>query len=90
MQGAITSTVPVGFILSPPPLPSLPFPRSRPCAVVNLVTNRCVDMIGKDDSVRFLAVALFQGKPSKSTAASTLVGFEGIEGWAAFNGSLIK
>ena len=77
MQGAVTSTVSVGFILSPPPLPS-----PHPCAVVNLVTNRCVDMIGKDDSVRFLAVALFQGKPSKSTAASTLVG------WAAFNGSL--
>ena len=57
----------------PTPSPILPL---LPFAVVNIVTNKCVDMIGKDDSVRFLAVSLFQGKPSKSSAASTLVGKE--------------
>lgn len=32
---------------------------------VNLVTNRCVRLLGKDESVRFMHLALFQGAPDK-------------------------
>jgi peptidylprolyl isomerase domain and WD repeat-containing protein 1 len=40
--------------------------------VVNIVTNRMVKLIGKPENLRFLQLALFQGKPKKTTAAPTL------------------
>lgn len=33
--------------------------------MVNTVTNKCVCLLGKDESVRFLQVALYQGTPRK-------------------------
>ncbi len=36
---------------------------------VNLVTDRCVRLLGKDESVRFMNVALFQGAPDKKTTS---------------------
>ena len=40
--------------------------------VVNIVTNRMVKLIGKPENLRFLQLALFQGKARKTTAAPTL------------------
>ncbi|KAJ3934869.1 MAG: peptidyl-prolyl cis-trans isomerase [Lentinula lateritia] len=38
--------------------------------VVNTVTNRVSRLLGKDESVRFLNLSLYQGGPSKRTAAT--------------------
>ncbi|XP_015779408.1 PREDICTED: peptidylprolyl isomerase domain and WD repeat-containing protein 1-like [Acropora digitifera] len=40
--------------------------------VINLHTNRCVRTIGKMENVRFVHLALHQGKPKKAKAAVTL------------------
>ncbi|KAM3959254.1 peptidylprolyl isomerase domain and WD repeat-containing protein 1 [Aphomia sociella] len=40
--------------------------------VVNLVTNRCVAMIGKPENLRPLHLALFQGRTNQSKVAATL------------------
>ena len=40
--------------------------------VINLVTNRLARLIGKPENMRFLQLALFQGKVKKNTAAVTL------------------
>lgn len=40
--------------------------------VINLVTNRLARLIGKPENMRFLQLALFQGKARKSTGAVTL------------------
>ncbi|KAL1116132.1 hypothetical protein AAG570_005627 [Ranatra chinensis] len=40
--------------------------------VVNLVSNRCVRIIGKPENLRLLHVALFQGKVKISTAGTTM------------------
>lgn len=40
--------------------------------VVNIDTNKCVNMIGKSDNLRPIQLALFQGKPKRSTAATTI------------------
>lgn len=42
--------------------------------VVNTVTNRVVRLLGKDETVRFMNLTLYQGAPAKkgrSTAVST-------------------
>lgn len=52
--------------------------------VINIHTNRCVRIIGKNENVRFLSLALYQGKPSQGKAAVTL------ETEAADNPSLNK
>jgi hypothetical protein len=39
---------------------------------VNVVTNRVVSLLGKDEAVRFLNVSLYQGAPAKKTI-TTLV-----------------
>ncbi|PWZ00398.1 hypothetical protein BCV70DRAFT_94770 [Testicularia cyperi] len=38
--------------------------------VVNIVSNRCVRLLGKDESVRFLNLALYQGAPDKKKVSS--------------------
>lgn len=43
--------------------------------VINIHTNRCVRIIGKNENVRFLSLALYQGKPNKGKAAATLVSY---------------
>ncbi|XP_047996891.1 peptidylprolyl isomerase domain and WD repeat-containing protein 1 [Leguminivora glycinivorella] len=40
--------------------------------IVNLVTNRCVTMLGKPENLRPLHLALFQGRTNQSKVASTL------------------
>ncbi|KAG4074671.1 hypothetical protein HA402_004542 [Bradysia odoriphaga] len=40
--------------------------------MVNITTNRCVQIIGKGDNLRPLHVALFQGRAKRSKAAITL------------------
>ncbi|CAG9795493.1 unnamed protein product [Diatraea saccharalis] len=40
--------------------------------VVNLVTNRCVAMLGKPENLRPLHLALFQGRTNQSKVATTL------------------
>lgn len=40
--------------------------------VVNIDTNKCVNMIGKSDNLRPVHLALYQGKPKRSTAATTI------------------
>ncbi|CAB3257923.1 unnamed protein product [Arctia plantaginis] len=40
--------------------------------IVNLVTNRCVAMIGKPENLRPLHLALFQGRTNQSKVATTL------------------
>ncbi|XP_049876869.1 peptidylprolyl isomerase domain and WD repeat-containing protein 1 [Pectinophora gossypiella] len=40
--------------------------------VVNLVTNRCVAMLGKPENLRPLHLALFQGRTNQSKIATTL------------------
>jgi len=40
--------------------------------VVNLVTNRLVQLIGKPENLRILQLAMFQGKAKRYTAATTL------------------
>lgn len=40
--------------------------------VVNLFTNKCVKILGKNENVRFLRIALYQGTPKKSKAPLTL------------------
>lgn len=40
--------------------------------VINLVTNRLARLIGKPENMRFLNLALFQGKARKTTGAVTL------------------
>lgn len=37
--------------------------------VVNLVTDRCVRLLGKDESVRFMHLGLFQGVPDKKISS---------------------
>ena len=41
-------------------------------AVVNLTTNRCVRIIGKEESVRFLHLALHQGQIGKTATHSVV------------------
>lgn len=36
---------------------------------INLVTDRCVRLLGKDESVRFMNLALFQGAPDKRVSS---------------------
>ncbi|TKY88634.1 hypothetical protein EX895_002265 [Sporisorium graminicola] len=36
---------------------------------VNLVTDKCVRLLGKDESVRFMHLALFQGSPDKKVSS---------------------
>ncbi|SNX83891.1 related to Peptidylprolyl isomerase domain and WD repeat-containing protein 1 [Melanopsichium pennsylvanicum] len=36
---------------------------------VNLVTDRCVRLLGKDESIRFMHLALFQGVPDKKVSS---------------------
>lgn len=36
---------------------------------VNLITDRCVRLLGKDESVRFMHLALFQGAPDKKVGS---------------------
>ncbi len=43
--------------------------------VINIHTNRCVRIIGKNENVRFLSLALYQGKPNMGKAAATLVSY---------------
>jgi peptidylprolyl isomerase domain and WD repeat-containing protein 1 len=38
-----------------------------PYSVVNIVTNRVVKLLGRDEAVRFLNVSLYQGAPAKKT-----------------------
>ncbi|XP_059057600.1 peptidylprolyl isomerase domain and WD repeat-containing protein 1 [Achroia grisella] len=52
--------------------------------VVNLVTNRCVSMIGKPENLRPLHLALFQGRTNQSKVAATLE-MEGSENPALLN-----
>ncbi|XP_060805689.1 peptidylprolyl isomerase domain and WD repeat-containing protein 1 [Amyelois transitella] len=52
--------------------------------VVNLVTNRCVAMIGKPENLRPLHLALFQGRTNQPNVASTLE-MEGSENPALLN-----
>ncbi|KAF1745394.1 hypothetical protein MXB_1149, partial [Myxobolus squamalis] len=40
--------------------------------VINLVSNTCSRLIGKNESVRFLHISLYQGKPTKSKTSLTL------------------
>ncbi|XP_048581177.1 peptidylprolyl isomerase domain and WD repeat-containing protein 1 isoform X3 [Nematostella vectensis] len=40
--------------------------------VVNLHTNRCVRIIGKPENVRFLQLALYQGRPKEKAVSLTL------------------
>lgn len=40
--------------------------------MVNIETNRCVQLLGKSDNIRPLHIALFQGKVKKSNAANSL------------------
>ncbi|XP_065904172.1 peptidylprolyl isomerase domain and WD repeat-containing protein 1-like [Dysidea avara] len=40
--------------------------------VINLVTNKCVRTLGKEESVRFLNISLYQGKIQKTKGAITL------------------
>ena len=42
------------------------------CKVVNLTTNRCVRIIGKEESVRFLHLALHQGQIGKAATHSVV------------------
>ena len=37
----------------------------HPCSVINLVTNKCVRMLGKPENARLLQLGLFQGGPRK-------------------------
>ncbi|XP_065834118.1 peptidylprolyl isomerase domain and WD repeat-containing protein 1-like [Oscarella lobularis] len=48
------------------------YPTMLGIKVVNLYTNKCVRMIGKEESVRFLQLSLYQGKLSRSSAALTM------------------
>lgn len=40
--------------------------------VINLYSNTCVKILGKNENVRFLNIALYQGNPNKPTAALTM------------------
>ena len=40
--------------------------------VINLHTNKCVKILGKNENARFLRIALYQGTPKKSKAPLTL------------------
>ncbi|XP_057298776.1 peptidylprolyl isomerase domain and WD repeat-containing protein 1-like [Hydractinia symbiolongicarpus] len=40
--------------------------------VVNLYSNTCVKILGKNENVRFLNISLYQGNPNKSSAAITI------------------
>lgn len=44
--------------------------------VVNVVTNRVVNLLGKDEAVRFLNVSLYQGAPAKKTITTLVRHFE--------------
>jgi peptidylprolyl isomerase domain and WD repeat-containing protein 1 len=44
----------------------------RSSLVVNIVTNRVVRLLGKDEAIRFLNLTLYQGAPAKKTL-TTLV-----------------
>lgn len=47
--------------------------------VVNLVTNKLVQIIGKPENLRILHLAMFQGKPRKMTHAAPTVELEAAE-----------
>jgi len=49
----------------PPASPSHPFAPLLTDLVINTVTNKVVRVIGKDESLRFLNLALYQGAPAK-------------------------
>merc|ERR1712048_785138 len=38
--------------------------------VINIHTNKCVNVLGKNDNVRFLNIALYQGSQSKGNPIS--------------------
>jgi len=40
--------------------------------VVNIFTNKCIKILGKNDNVRFLNISLYQGNPNKSKSSLTL------------------
>eukprot|EP00912_Choanoflagellata_sp_UC4_P002491 UC4_evm1s1577 len=44
--------------------------------VINIYTNKCVRIIAKGENIRFLSMALFQGKPKKEGAAAAAVTLE--------------
>ncbi|XP_017097517.3 peptidylprolyl isomerase domain and WD repeat-containing protein 1 [Drosophila bipectinata] len=48
------------------------YPTMLGIKVVNVVTNRCVTILGKTDNIRPLQVALFQGRIKRQKAAVTL------------------
>lgn len=47
-------------------------------AVINVVTNKVVRLLGKDEPLRFLNLSLYQGAPAKKgvTTLVSLVVFE--------------
>ncbi|ODM89522.1 Peptidylprolyl isomerase domain and WD repeat-containing protein 1 [Orchesella cincta] len=47
--------------------------------VVNLVTNKLIQLIGKPENLRILNLAMFQGKPKKLTQAAPTVELEAAE-----------
>lgn len=48
------------------------YPTMLGIKVVNIDTNKCVNMIGKSDNLRPVHLALYQGKPKRSNAATTI------------------
>eukprot|EP00730_Choanoeca_flexa_P014568 TRINITY_DN6414_c0_g1_i2.p1 TRINITY_DN6414_c0_g1~~TRINITY_DN6414_c0_g1_i2.p1 ORF type:complete len:620 (+),score=157.07 TRINITY_DN6414_c0_g1_i2:2-1861(+) len=44
--------------------------------VINIVTNRCVRTIGKEENIRFLSVDVYQGKPPKMGQATHTIEME--------------
>lgn len=48
------------------------YPTMLGIKVINVVTNRCVTILGKTDNIRPLQVALFQGRIKRQKAAITL------------------
>ncbi|XP_022222723.2 peptidylprolyl isomerase domain and WD repeat-containing protein 1 isoform X2 [Drosophila obscura] len=48
------------------------YPTMLGIKVINVVTNRCVTILGKTDNIRPLQVALFQGRVKRQKAAITL------------------
>ncbi|EDQ88006.1 uncharacterized protein MONBRDRAFT_9444 [Monosiga brevicollis MX1] len=56
--------------------------------VINLITNRCVRIIGKDEGIRFLNIALYQGKPTKMGQATHTLEMEASDNPALKNREL--
>jgi len=48
------------------------YPTMLGIKVINVVTNRCVTILGKTDNIRPLQVALFQGRIKRQKAAITM------------------